>query len=89
VTVSPAFDNFIAALRADAVFAPVADRVAEAIRAADLEGDGNVHAIEFHRGLEWIISQPRTLREKIDMIDRYVHLEGKVTIFSMKAWTGW
>jgi hypothetical protein len=66
----------------------VADAMATALRAVDIEGDGVPDACAFMQGVEWILAQPRTVREKFELIDHMRKLDGKVTI-NMREFSGW
>jgi hypothetical protein len=64
-----AVQQFIADLRADLGDEP-ADLFEQELEATDLAADGCIHHHNFFAALEWIISQPRTVQEKIEAIGK-------------------
>lgn len=80
-------EKFIADLRAW-LGDEVADAMAKALNAIDIEGDGVPDACAFMQAVEWILAEPRTVREKFELIDRLRNLNGKVTI-NMREFSGW
>jgi hypothetical protein len=87
--ISTEVDKFFADMRADPRFADVAEGMAQALSAIDIEGDGNAHAIVCMQAIEWIMAQPRTLDEKIEALHKLSSIRGKVSIPCMRAWAGW
>jgi hypothetical protein len=81
--------QFIKDLRSCEDLAPFADGIECELRAADLAADGNAHVAAFFAGIEWIIAQPRTAREKLDVIAKMLSLKGQVHIPSLRAFAGW
>ena len=61
-----AFGNFVAELRADPRLADIADTDAAFFREVELEGVHNWHARQFLKASNWIVSQPRSLDEKVN-----------------------
>jgi hypothetical protein len=78
-------DQFIAAMRADPELAPLADEMEFALQAAA----GNVHLAAVFDGIEWIVSQPKTVQQKYDAIIKLVSLKRQVHIPSLRSFAGW
>jgi hypothetical protein len=76
--------KFLADVRAEPVLAPFADDMERALHMVDLEADTNDHAAAFFEALIWILAQPRTLREKLDVICKLTGMKGRVTIPNMR-----
>ena len=87
---SSAIERFTAALRSDPRFGTaIADQIAAAHAAVDIEADGNPHALQLYEGLEWIIRhERRSVDEKLEQIFRLLDLRGH-NLIQMKAFTGW
>jgi hypothetical protein len=81
--------RFIAEVRAEPELASLADEMERALHAVDCEGDTNVHAAAFFSAVEWVLKQPRTIREKLDVICKLTGMKGKVVIPSMQEFSGW
>jgi hypothetical protein len=75
--------KFIAEVRADADLAPLADDIERALQAVDLEGDWNDHAAAFFAAIEWILKQPATVRERLEVLLKLTQLKGFVHIPDM------
>jgi hypothetical protein len=84
-----AIGQFVAGMRADKELAPLADEMERALQAADLAADGNVHLAAQFAGIEWILSQPKTVQQKYDAVIKLVSLKGQVHIPSLRAFAGW
>jgi hypothetical protein len=83
-------DQFIADLRASAIYAPIADDMADMLTELDLEGESNPDAAKAYAAFSWILRQPRTADEKLRVIDRLILLpKGKTEIASMRQFAGW
>jgi hypothetical protein len=82
-------ESVIAEMRADPVLAGHADACAAALRAIDMEGDGNTHAIVMMQAVEWIARQRRTLDEKLRACHKLFAQKGRVHINSMREFCGW
>jgi hypothetical protein len=81
-------DQFIAELRASAIYAPIADDIENGL--ADLDLEGSQDAANAYAAISWILRQPRTADEKLRAIERLISLpKGKVEIASMRQFTGW
>ena len=76
--------RFLADLRADQELAPFADGIERGLHAADISADTNNHAAAFFAGVEWILRQPGTVRERLEVLARITGLEGVVHIPSMR-----
>jgi hypothetical protein len=83
------FKAFIAEIRADAQFAGFADDTEKALQALDFEGDGNDHAAALFAAVEWVVRQPKPVRDKLEVLRRLVDLGGFVHIPSIRAFAGW
>jgi hypothetical protein len=83
------FKNFIAEMRADPQFGAFADDMEKALHAIDLEADGNDHAAALFAAVEWVVTQPKPVRDKLDVLDRLFALSGFVHIPNIRAFAGW
>ena len=83
------FKKFIAEMRADPQFAVSADDMEKALHAIDLEADGNDHAAALFAAVEWVVTQPKPVRDKLDVLQRLFDLSGFVLIRSIRAFAGW
>ncbi|WFU37750.1 hypothetical protein QA640_25145 [Bradyrhizobium sp. CB82] len=81
--------KFVADLRADPELAALADDVERALHATDLEADYNDHAAAFFAGVEWLVTQPRSLDEKIEAIAKLANQKGFVHIPNLREFAGW
>jgi hypothetical protein len=83
--------KFVADLRADPELAPLADEMERALQAVDIAADGNDSLAENFAGIEWLISQPKTVQQKYDAVIKLVSLKGQghVQITSLRAFAGW
>ena len=85
-----AFANFIFELRSSPVYASIADDWATAFRELDHEAVHSKDIREFRKGVFWIMSQPRTIEEKIAAIEKFCALgPSLVVIGSMRFLCGW
>jgi Ca2+-binding EF-hand superfamily protein len=80
---------FVAAMSADSQFGQFADDMEKAFQAIDLEADGNDHAAALFAAVEWIVAQPKPVRDKLDVLHRLFDLSGFVRIPSIRAFAGW
>jgi hypothetical protein len=80
---------FVADMCADSQFSQFADDIEKALQALDLEGDFNDHAAAKFAACEWIVTQPKPVREKLDVLDRLFALSGFVHIPSIRTFAGW
>jgi hypothetical protein len=76
--------RFIAEVRAEPELASLADEMERALHAVDCEGDTNVHTAAFFAAVEWILKQPATLRERIEVLVALSGLQGRVHIPDMR-----
>jgi len=76
---TPAFAIFLAELRADPQFGPLADDFSEAFCDSFCDCEAVV----------WILSQPRTLLEKLSAILKLLNLPPGPQIVHMRKLTGW
>jgi hypothetical protein len=83
------FPAFIAELRGDRRTAPHADALDRALRATDLEADGNSSAAAFMTAIEWIVAQPRSIDERLVALTRLASIKGKIRIRNMSEFVGW
>jgi hypothetical protein len=83
------FKKFIAEMRADPQFGQFADDIEKALHAVDLEGDGNDHAAALFAAVGWVVTQPKSVRDKLDVLSRLFALSGFVHIPSIRAFAGW
>jgi hypothetical protein len=83
------FKKFIAEMRADSQFGQFADDIEKALLALDLEADGNDHAAALFAAVEWVVTQPKPVRDKLDVLQRLFALSGFVHIHSIRAFAGW
>lgn len=84
------FTAFVRDLRAEPSLAVFADAVAEAHRGLELESVHNRDALQVWKAVNWILSQPRTVREKLDALCKLTALpRAHVLIPSMKRFLGW
>jgi hypothetical protein len=83
------FKKFIAEMRADLEFGQFADDIEKGLQAIDLEADGNDHAAAKFAAVEWIVTQPKPVRDKLDVLQRLFALSGFVHIPSIRAFAGW
>jgi hypothetical protein len=83
------FKGFIAKMRADPQFGDSADEMEKAFQAIDLEADSNGHAAALFSAVEWIVRQPKPVRDKLDVLRRLFDLSGFVRIPSIRAFAGW
>jgi hypothetical protein len=83
------FKKFIADMRADPQFGIFADDMEQALYAVDVEADGNDHAAALFTGVDWIVAQPKPVRDKLDVLRRLFDLSGFVRIPSIRAFAGW
>lgn len=85
---TPVFATFVDDLRADPQTVDAADTFAEFFREVELSD--NWHIRQFAKALNWILVQPRTVREKIDAILKLLELPPGPRIVSMRLLlTGW
>jgi hypothetical protein len=77
--------NFIAGMRTDPELAPLADEMECALQAAA----GNVHLAAVSDGIEWIVSQQKTVQQKYDAIIKFVSLKRQMHIPSLRTFAGW
>jgi hypothetical protein len=83
-------DNFIAELRSDPAHAPLADEITDGLHA--LADNADERAIELSDSINWILRQPRSLREKLQAIVTLIQWDTTATpgtSVSMKKLTGW
>ena len=83
------FKNFIAEMRADRQLSDFADDMEHTLQAIDLEADGNDHAAALFAAVEWVVSQPKPLRDKLDVLQRLFALSGFVRVPSIRSFAGW
>jgi hypothetical protein len=83
------FKKFIAEMRADSQFSQFADDIEKGLQALDLEADGNDHAAALFAAVEWVVTQPKPVRDKLDVLQRLFALSGFVHIPSIRAFAGW
>lgn len=82
--------RYVADLRAEPALEPFANDMERALSAIDLEADTNPHAAAQFEAVRWIMRQPRTVREKTEVLARLVtQPPGRVRIPSIKAFAGW
>ncbi len=84
-----AFTAFVTDLRAEPSLAVFADAVAEAHRSLELESVHNHDALQVWRAVNWILRQPRTVREKLDALVKLTSLPAGPRIVRMRHLTGW
>lgn len=85
-----ALESFIADMRADARMSEFADRFMKEFREVEAESICNWHALRFLKAVTWIVSQPRTLDEKLEALGKLLSLpKCHVLIPSMRRLTGW
>jgi hypothetical protein len=84
-----AFASFVAELRATPCLAHMADDIAKAHRALEIEAGTNPDAWKFLKMENWILSQPRSLAEKLEQIEKLASLPDGPRIVRMKQLTGW
>ena len=83
-------DNFIAELRADQDYAPLADEIKDKLDA--LAGNADEYSIELTDSIDWIVQQRRSLREKLQAILTLIEWDTTAapgTITSMKELLHW
>jgi hypothetical protein len=73
-------EKFVAELRADARMAPVADRMADAFRAVDLEADASPDAVCLMAAVSAICRTHRPLVDRLRALLDLVSIEGPITI---------
>jgi hypothetical protein len=83
------FKKFTAEMRADPQFGQLADDLEKALQAVDLEADGNDHAAALFAAVEWVVTQPKPINDKLDVLSRLFALSGFVHIPSIRAFAGW
>ena len=81
--------KFIFEMRSDPQFGNVADDIEKALHSLDLEADANDHAAALFAGIEWVVAQPKPVRDKLDVLRRLLDLGGFVHIPSIRAFAGW
>jgi hypothetical protein len=70
--------------------APLVEQLADAFRSLDREADDNPDALEMFDCLTWIISQPRTVNERLGAMCKLAELpKGPTRILSMREFCGW
>ena len=84
-----AFASFVEELKSNSVFSDIADDWAKALRATEIEAGTNPNAWKFLKMVNWILSQNRTLAEKLDAIEKLILLPPGPRIVRMKQLTGW
>jgi hypothetical protein len=80
---------FVADLRADQQLGQFADDMEQVLYAVDVEAAGNDHAAAQFGAIEWIVKQPKPVRDKLDVLRRLFDLSGFVRIPSIRAFAGW
>jgi hypothetical protein len=80
-------DQFIAAMRTDPIFAPLADDMAFGLAELDELSETNRDVAEIHKAVSWILRQPRTVDEKFKAMER-LRTAGKVENMSVRQLTG-
>ena len=80
---------FVAALAADPQFGQFADGIEKLLQAVDLEADGNDHAAALFVAVDWVLAQPKPVRDKLDVLRRLFDLGGFVHIASIREFSGW
>ena len=84
-----AVQQFIADLRAN-IGDEVADQFEQELEATDLAADGCIHHGNFFAALEWILSQPRTVQEKIEAIGKILAMpRGGMIVINLPKDVGW
>jgi hypothetical protein len=83
------FKGFIAKMRDDPQFGDFADDMEKAFQAVDVEADSNSHAAALFAAVEWILRQPKPVRDKLEVLRRLLDLSGLVRIPSIRAFAGW
>ena len=82
-----ALETFVEDLRRSS-FAPIADAIDEALRASDIEADGNPHTAAMFEAITWIAGhRGRSLAERILALDKLVNHDGRE--IELHAFTGW
>lgn len=81
--------QFLADMRADAQFGAFADDMEKLLYSVDLEADGNDHAAALFAAIEWVASQPKPVRDKLDVLRRLFELGGFVRIPNIREFAGW
>jgi hypothetical protein len=84
----PWFANFVAEVHSDLEPA-LADGFERAFREIEAEGVTNRHARRFMLAVRWILSQPRTLLEKVEALGKLSDLPRGPVIVNMQQLTGW
>jgi hypothetical protein len=67
----------------------MADDIAKAHRALELESIYSRDAWQVLKAINWILSQPRTIAEKLDALVKLTSLPPGPRIVRMKQLTGW
>jgi hypothetical protein len=80
--------EFIAALRADPRLAHRAEGMALALSEIDFCANSVAEAAAFYESVEWILQQQRSVKQKLEAIDR-LNLSGRSASMSMRELTGW
>jgi hypothetical protein len=83
-------DSFIAEVRGDPQFVEMADEITDGLHA--LADNADERAIELSDSINWILRQPRSLREKLQAIVTLIQCDTTAppgTIVSMKKLLNW
>jgi hypothetical protein len=90
VTTMDAVAHFVEELRAAPEFVgtSVAEDFEATVEALYVEGDDNADAIAMLDAIKWILKQPRTVAEKLEVLHRLSALQGKVRI-NLPKFAGW
>jgi hypothetical protein len=81
-------EQFLTEMRADPHFADGANGISAALDAIDREADGNADAAAFFECVRWVLERPKPVAEKLDVLQRLLELQGRITI-NMPIFTGW
>jgi hypothetical protein len=83
-----AVNAFLDECRADPRYAAHVPAIAEPLESLYLESNDTADAIAFMDAVTWVLKQPRTLDERIEVLGRLFSLNGKVTV-NLREFTGW
>jgi hypothetical protein len=72
----------------DPAFAPSVPEIDKALKALDIEADGNPDAERVPKILEIVSNKSGTVAERLEEMQRLTSMKGKVTV-EVRGWKGW
>jgi hypothetical protein len=82
------FEKFILDMCGDPVFAPSVPEIDKALKALDIEADGNPDAERVLKILEIISNKSGTVADRLEEMQRLTSMKGKVVV-EVRGWKEW